>query len=550
MKNLVPLIFLLLTVLNSKTTTVTYTKFSEGKALENDSTVYIYSDGIASVIKVGESKEHYYIDFKSGNTVEMLTANGKKYQLLNPLSDLPVPVSTEKDTLVIAGFKTEKAVYSAFSNKIEVWFTKETEAKGSPSLSYFPEGSLILRLDVNSGIRYQAKTIDTSSKDKISGYPDPEAVSVSAPEYEELVIKSRYITIPVFEKEQINWQDSIVNPEGWQAGFTYRLNRGNILLKKIKLPKITPAGNAFLKVTAWSNGDAYDRLGSVFILTEENEAAALEALRNGAGNLPEHTGMNGATYKGVIRTDGFTPPVELMRFITSFGVGAFNDKVQINNYNWADSVVYVQDVTSLIPQNDEEVWIGILIGNYDKGGHYVSLELDWHPWNEEVPYEKWILPLFNTVNGMDGGGSYNKIFQGDSLTVEFEMPENIEDPYLLFTTTGHGGWGGGDEFNPKLNQIFVDGREIYKVIPWRTDCSTYRMSNPASGNFENGLSSSDFSRSNWCPGTLTPPYLVPLKDIEPGHHVMKIAIDIGKEDGNSWAVSGVLTGNRKLEEKK
>ena len=98
MKNLVPLIFLLLTVLNSKTTTVTYTKFSEGKALENDSTVYIYSDGIASVIKVGESKEHYYIDCKSGNTVEMLTANGKKYQLFNPLSDLPVPVSMAKDT--------------------------------------------------------------------------------------------------------------------------------------------------------------------------------------------------------------------------------------------------------------------------------------------------------------------------------------------------------------------------------------------------------------------------------------------------------------------
>jgi hypothetical protein len=72
------------------------------------------------------------------------------------------------------------------------------------------------------------------------------------------------------------------------------------------------------------------------------------------------------------------------------------------------------------------------------------------------------------------------------------------------------------------------------------------MANPASGNFQNGLSSSDLSRSNWCPATLTPPYIIPLKNLEPGEHTLEVVIDQGKDEGSSfshWGVSGVLTGN-------
>jgi hypothetical protein len=213
-------------------------------------------------------------------------------------------------------------------------------------------------------------------------------------------------------------------------------------------------------------------------------------------------------------------------------------------------VIYVQDVTSLIPAGQEEIWIGMSIGNYDKGGHKASLELNYYPPEEFYEGNRWIYPLFNTANCIDGSGNHSKLFQQDSLTVEFEIPEDIEKPYLLFATTGHGGWGGGDEFNPKMNQIIIDGETIFSHVPWRTDCATYRMSNPASGNFSNGLSSSDFSRSNWCPGAVTPPFFIPLEKIKPGKHVMKIAIDIGKEDGNYWAVSGVLTGDYKVKENK
>ena len=147
------------------------------------------------------------------------------------------------------------------------------------------------------------------------------------------------------------------------------------------------------------------------------------------------------------------------------------------------------------------------------------------------------------------GQNYGRFFNSDTLSVAFQLPEGVSDLQLLYTSTGHGGWGGGDEFNPKLNQIFMDGKAIFNTIPWRTDCATYRFSNPASGNFGNGLSSSDLSRSNWCPGTLTPPDIIPLKNLKPGRHLLEVVIDQGKDEGesfNHWGVTGVITGNIKL----
>jgi len=175
--------------------------------------------------------------------------------------------------------------------------------------------------------------------------------------------------------------------------------------------------------------------------------------------------------------------------------------------------------------------------------------LNFYPsWTKETPKEKWINPLFNTTNILEmSGQNYGRLFENDTLKTSFDVPKNIEDLNLLFTSTGHGGWGKGDEFVPKLNQVFIDGKLTFTHVPWRSDCGTYRMSNPASGNFGNGLSSSDLSRSNWCPATVTPPYIIPLKDLKPGKHTIEVVIDQGDDEGssfNSWNVSGILTGNK------
>lgn len=154
--------------------------------------------------------------------------------------------------------------------------------------------------------------------------------------------------------------------------------------------------------------------------------------------------------------------------------------------------------------------MGVFIGNYDKGGHKVSLRLKYYPGSPQPREERenrgpalWVKPLFNTLNIMEmAGQNYGTLFDTDSLTVEFEVPEGVKSLKLRYLTTGHGGWGGGDEFNQKENRIFIDGSRYFRSLR-RTDCGTWRKYNPASGNFWNGITSSDYSRSGWCPGSAT-----------------------------------------------
>ena len=210
-------------------------------------------------------------------------------------------------------------------------------------------------------------------------------------------------------------------------------------------------------------------------------------------------------------------------------------------------------MTSLLPALRGKVLIGVCIGNYDKGGHKVSLTMEYYP-GEEVkknqhPVNGWVCPLFNTVNIMEmAGQSYGGLFRRDSLTVKFYVPEGVENVALKYITTGHGGWGGGDEFNQRENTLLLDDEVIMRYTPWRCDCATYRDYNPASGNFWNGISSSDLSRSGWCPGTISHPVYIPLPNLKNGWHVIKVAIPQGPNEGNSrsaWCVSGVLTGDFK-----
>ena len=98
-----------------------------------------------------------------------------------------------------------------------------------------------------------------------------------------------------------------------------------------------------------------------------------------------------------------------------------------------------------------------------------------------------------------------------------------------------------------IEYIIIDGEKVFTHTPWRCDCATYREMNPVSGNFWNGQSSSDLSRSGWCPGTATQPVYFDLSFLKPGKHTITIAIPQGDDEGNSfnhWMVSGMLLGTQ------
>lgn len=532
---------------------VTYKQYSNENYVENADIDLLFSDNICYLSKNEESIRSF-TDFKTNNNITIIKNQDKLYKTVVLLDSLKEPIF-DNQTEEILGYQCQHARYFSFSNTIDVWYTEESDVKGSPYRSYLPSTkALVLKIIINGNRSILAQEINKKTDIDVPDYPSAESIEISEAQFEELKIKSRYTIVPVFEQHNINFDTDYDNPkiDISDNEKVYHFSYGTILLKKVTLPEINRDGAyVFAKLISWSNGDAYDRTGSIFMIPANTEKSTiLAALENDIKSLPIYIGQDGKEYQGVIKTEEYNPPIELMRFFTSFGVRHFNELREINNYPWQDSVIYKQEITNLIPNDCDEIWVGAFIGNYDKGGHYVTLDLEFFPSFEETETKKKaIIPLFNTLNILEASGqNYGKLFKTDTLEVEFEIDEILNNPKLLYTTTGHGGWENGDEFIPKLNQVFLDGEPLFEIVPWRTDCGTYRFANPASGNFSNGLSSSDLSRSNWCPGTLTPPNVIPIENLEKGKHTIKVIIDAGDDEGTSfshWSVSGVLVGDKK-----
>ncbi len=529
---------------------VYYYSFSDGKANPDTEYKMTFSKDIA-YLSAEDAKIRSFIDFKNRRNVTLLNYNDNIY--LNEISFDSLPKYVKKeDTDEILGYKCKLATYKAFSNTIDVWYCDTSELKGSPYNNYLPDNSVALKVVINGNRVFKADSIAISGSDPGFTFPVDNSIRVSDSEFEELKIRSRYKTISVFENDTINFDPGYWSLNSYNSNSgTYHHSKGAVILKRINVPdEIKKGAYIYATLTCSSAGDAYDRTGSVFLIPDYSEhISMLNAFKDSLETIPVFMDNTNRQYQGIVATADYSPVIELMRFFTSFGAGHFNNLRVINNYPWEEEVIYKSEVTSVFPVDNDYVWIGVFIGNYDKGGHRVSLDLDVYPaYGVGMEVRRTVVPLFNTVNIMEmSGQEYGRLFKNDTLEVNFTIEDTLRNPQLIFTSTGHGGWGGGDEFNPKLNQLFLNDKPLFSVIPWRTDCATYRLLNPASGNFGNGLSSSDLSRSNWCPGTLTPPYIIKMDGLLPGNHNIKVVIDQGDDSGgsfNHWSVSGVITGTK------
>ena len=532
---------------------IIYQKYSNGNLEKNQ-------ESIAVVTNVNQTK--FYTEYNSDKgqiypeeftTIDRKSSHICQYAILNKLKTIFTKDSLSltkqsfeflSETKKILGYNCKKAKTIINSNTIEIWYTDELKVKGSPTILGQDLG-LVLEI-----VRNGNYVITSSKIEKVKSIPTTivSAEAVDALTYKDLLWKSRFTTIPIFQNQIINFSD-----EGTKTNLTttsdtlLRFVNGTVAIRKVKFPEIKSGSQIFVDVTEQSNGDAYDRTGCFFIIPTTKSISFLDGLKNGIKLLPIYDNGNGKEYQGVVAKDNYEPIIELMRFFTPFGVSKYNS-IQLKNKVWADQVFYRQDVTDFRSMlSNQEVYIGINIGNYDKGGHKISANFTIHNEPEVAITASQIVPLFCTNNIMEmAGQEYGTMFSSDKgLEINFKLDKPIKNCKLRYITTGHGGWENGDEYLPKKNSIFLDGIEVYHFTPWRQDCGSYRLSNPASGNFANGLSSSDYSRSNWCPGTVTNPIYIDLGNLENGNHTMQIKIPLGKPEGNSfsaWNISGVLIG--------
>ena len=470
-------------------------------------------------------KEQYYTGFSIQNNTEY----------------------TFEKTEKINGYKCKKYTTSLFSNKMEIWMTEDLKFRATPTSTFANLPGVL--------VQYTRNGNTTTRLVSVEKYKNAEpAIPANLGTYKEsrqlgyLEKEKLVITIPVFQDAQICFNPKLEKSKTVPFDTVLPYSNGTIILKRMNMQRLPSHYQIFAELTEQSNGDAYDRTGSIFVIPA-SKISFLNALIDSVGVLPTFTDKNGEQYQGIKLEKNYTPLVELVRFFTPFGVHHFNQYRSLSDKEWEDAAYYKQDVSDLRQYLRGDVYIGAFIGNYDGGGHKISLDLKAYPesyeWNSSED-KLWTLPLFNTCNVMEmSGQNYGKFFETDSLTVTFTVPEGLSSLRLRYISTGHGGWDSGDEFVPKENVIIIDGQPRFRHTPWRSDCGTFRTFNPASGNFWNGMSSSDYSRSGWCPGTATQPVYFDLTGLAPGEHTITVAIPQGQREGtyfSAWNVSGVLVG--------
>ncbi len=545
-KNILILFLIFFNVVTSQNYKITFLRSSNGNLIENQDVILVFTNNDQTLIS-----SEKIINHKSEFPFEQTFINRSNdfFQQITNLNEREI-ISTKDSTSVkkqtfeflsetkkILGYNCKKAKTIINSNTIELWYTEDLKVKGAPTILGQNLG-LVLEMVRNGNF-----VIAATKMEKIKAFPvfSLPKKNVDVLTYKDLVWKSRFTTIEFFKDQIINFSSESISNDS-----ILRFANGTIAVRKVKFPAIKSGSQIFADVTEQSNGDAYDRTGSFFIIPTDKELSFLNGLQSGVKSLPIYSNGNGKDYQGVVATKNYNPIIEMMRFFTPFGVKQYN-YLELKDKNWHDKVMYRQDISDLVNLlSGKEVWIGINIGNYDKGGHKVSANITIHP--EEISTKaKDIVPLFCTNNVMEmAGQEYGTMFNHEKgLEVNFTLNKPMKNAKLRYITTGHGGWENGDEFVPKKNSIYLDGKETFSFTPWRQDCGSYRLYNPASGNFPNGLSSSDYSRSNWCPGMVTFPIYIDLGDLEVGTHAMQIKIPQGLPEGtsfSSWNISGVLIG--------
>ncbi len=366
-------------------------------------------------------------------------------------------------------------------------------------------------------------------------------------------------TIKVFEEAIVHFSDSLATLDT----NTIYLTQGRIILKKVDIPVYQKQVDASIRLRLQSNGDSWDKSGSVFVF---DKSAALNMLNiSDSMPLPVYDSL---PYPGILCADNYKPTVELMRFMTPFGVGFFSEKVKrkpVYIPKFENEVVWEQDVTDRLSFLEGETWIGVWIDTWTKEGYKISLDLILDE-TEAIDYPKpksHIAPVVNTV--AYSGQKLPDFFAYQDLKTTFNLPQGAKNVQLKYIVTGHGGHSGGDEFTEQVHNISVDGKEVLSFTPWRDDCASFRRFNPTSGVWlvedtasyideelgrynqkviEERIASSDLSRSNWCPGSDVPPINIPLPDIKAGTHTLTISIPHAQaaEDNklNHWLISSYI----------
>lgn len=290
---------------------ITYLKSSNGSLIEGQDPILIFTDELTTWItsknivdkKADFPFEETNIDKSDNSFYQIATLkNGKTISSKDSISLGKQTFEYLNDTKKILGYACKKAKTVVNSNTIELWYTDELKVKGAPTILGQQLG-LVLEMVRNGNFAITASNVEKIKLLPFSYHIKPTNI-INVLTYKDLLWKSRFTTINVFKDQIINFSDASKSNDT-----ILRFANGTIAVRKIKIPEIKSGSQIFVDVTEQSNGDAYDRTGSFFIIPTNKSTSFLDGLKNGAKALPIYNNGNGKEYQGVAATENYNPVV-------------------------------------------------------------------------------------------------------------------------------------------------------------------------------------------------------------------------------------------------
>jgi hypothetical protein len=231
------------------------------------------------------------------------------------------------------------------------------------------------------------------------------------------------------------------------------------------------------------------------------------------------------------------PPFEVVHAVTPFGGP---EHLEVDLTDLANGLPGAHTLRVDLPSNSDSG--GLVTGS--NAGWTVSARVDVAP----GPAPRSVLAVVPLYVGSIGAGAPFPV-------IPWEVPPGATGGRLEYRASGHGQGpvvprcrGPAEEFCDRRHQLFIDGEQIDNIEPYREDCKalcTIAHAGPADGGLDyclenpcGDVASVQAPRANWCPGTMTPPFLweaVPALSVAGSHTFSFQILNIG--EAGTWMVS-------------
>ena len=245
----------------------------------------------------GMSENIVYADYKANRVYNQSRFDdGDVYYCSHSFENSNVTYTLEGEEYM-NGYECRKYRTTINSNSIEIWMTDKLGFNATPIVNRGFLRGVLVRQVINGNRITELNSVIKDKRIKQERIPIDLGILVPAKEMTRITSDKLVIKKNIFDNEQIYFADI----EKFEGEIPYdsviHFAHGTLILKRVYLDTLPEHYSYFIEMKEQSNGDAYDRSGSVFVIPTDRELSLEDALLNDIELLHSYTDRRGIIYR-------------------------------------------------------------------------------------------------------------------------------------------------------------------------------------------------------------------------------------------------------------